>query len=898
MWFTWWLRRRRWERRMDTEFRFHLESLIGDHMRRGLSREEAEQLARREFGPVELAKDQCRHQRPVEALADVLRDARYALRSLRKSPGFTMAAILMLGLGIGANAAIFQLLDAIRLRSLPVRDPERLAIVTLADRKGWRGSMAGPHAAFTNPLWERFRDHQNAFSGVLAWGGNDFELDSEIASRPARGLFVSGEFFRVLGVSPLLGRVFTASDDYRGCGLAGAVVSFGFWQRQLGGDPSIIGRKLTLNFQKVEVVGVTPPSFSGLEVGRSFDVAVPICSQEALWSEGNWLNEGTVWWLTVMGRIAPNRSVAMVNAQLEATSAALFEATLPSNYPAENIKDYLRFKLHAVPGGGGISGLRSQYSDPLLILLAGTGLVLLIACTNLANLILARASAREHDFAVRLAIGASRGRLLRQLMVESALLALAGAAAGLMLAGGLSRLLVAFLGTEGNPVFLDLPVDARLLGFVASSAVLTCIAFGLVPALRATRVLAGDAMKAGGYRLSTSRQGFRFRKALVVSQVALSLVLLFSALLFSGTLRNLLAVDAGFQPRGIIAAWVDFSRLKIPPARRVEFKRDLLGSIRSASGVTSAAEVGIIPLGGGGTENNVWLDGTDPDRKTFVNFNQIGEGYLRTMEIVLLSGRDFNVRDTVSSPRVAIVNQAFVRRLGLRSDPLGQRFRREATPSEPELVFEIVGLVRDTKYFDLREEYKPIAFLAATQDSDPDPFTQVLIRSAAPLRETSASVRRAVAGISPLAAFDSWVLETTIRDRLLRERLMATLSGFFGGLGALIAAIGIYGVMSYLVVRRTKEIGVRIALGAGRSAILAMVLRQGGILLGIGLGVGLLLALAAARVLRSLLFGIEAHDIGTLGLALVLLAAIGVASSYLPARRAASLEAIVALREE
>jgi predicted permease len=883
---------------MDAELHFHLESLISDHMHQGLNREEAEHQARCEFGPLELAKDECRDQRPAEALADVLRDARYALRSLRKSPGFTMAAILTLGLLIGANAALFQLLDAIRLRSLPVRDPERLTLVVLAHRKRWRGSMAGPHAALTNPLWERFRDRQDAFSGVLAWGSNDFGLDQEIASLPAHGLFVSGEFFRVLGVQPLLGRVFTAADDHRGCGLAGAVVSYEFWQRQLGGAPSIIGRKLTLNFQKVEVVGVTPANFSGLEIGRSFDVAVPICSQEALWSDGNWLNEGTVWWLTVMGRIAPGRSIEMVNARLEAVSPSLFEATLPPNYPPENVPDYLRFKLRAAPGGGGVCVLRTQYSEPLMILLAGTALVLLIACTNLANLILARASAREHDFAVRLAIGASRGRLLRQLTVENALLALAGATVGLLLAGGLSRFLVAFLGTEGNPVFLDLRMDARLLAFVASSAVLTCIAFGLVPALRATRVLAGDAMKAGGHRLSTSRQGFRFRQVLVVSQVALSLVLLFGALLFSDTLRNLLAVDTGFQPRGIIAAWVDFSRLKIPPARRVEFKRDLLGSIRSAPGVASAVEVGIIPLGGGGTENNVWLDGTDPTRKTFVNFNQIGEGYLRTMGIALLSGRDFSVRDTVSSPRVAIVNRTFVRRLGLRGDPVGQRFRREATPSEPELVFEIVGLVRDTKYFDLREEYRPIAFLAATQDSDPGPFTQVLIRSAAPLRETSGSVKRAVAGVSPLAGFDSWVLVTTIRDRLLRERLMATLSGFFGALGALIAAIGLYGVMSYLVVRRTGEIGVRTALGASRGAILAMVLRQGGRLLGIGLGVGLLLALAAARVVRSLLFGVQPHDIRTLGLALVLLAAIGLASSYLPARRAASLAPITALREE
>jgi putative ABC transport system permease protein len=882
---------------MSAELRFHIESQIEDFMTHGLSREEAELRARREFGAVELAKDECRDARPFQWADHFLRDVRYAFRSLRKSPGFAAAAVGTLALGIGANTAIFQLLDAVRLRTLPVKEPQQLAMVQLADRTGWRGNQAGSYPALTNPIWERFRDSQDTFSGVLAWSNNNFNLAPGGEARFAKGLFVSGDFFRVLGVAPLMGRVLTAADDHRGCGLPGAVVSYSFWQRELGADPSAIGRKLMLNFHQVEVIGVTSPGFSGLEIGRSYDVAVPICSQATLWNEGNWLDAGTAWWLTVMGRLKPGETLAQASAQLRATTPAIFQATLPANYPPVNVKDYLKFKLVAVPAENGVSGLRSQYGDPLLLLLATTGLVLLIACANLANLILARSTAREHEFAVRLAIGASRGRLIRQLMTESILLALAGASVGLFLSGLLSRFLVALLGTQGNPLFLDLHPDGRMLAFTAVVASLTCILFGLTPALRATRTAASDAIRTSGRTLSTSRERFGLRQVLVVSQVALSLVLLVSALLFSGSLRNLLAVDAGFQHRGVLIASIDFSRSKIPSERRIAFKHDLLERIRALPGVAAAAESDIIPLSGNGTSNNVWEEGSDASRKMESNFNVISEGYWKTMRTTLLSGRDFNDRDLTLSPRVAIVNQTLARRLGLGANPVGKRFRREATPTEPERIFEIVGLVRDTKYYGLREEFTPIAFLCASQAAR-GPFVDALIRSTLPLGDTTAAVRSALAQISPVIGIDFRAFETTVRDALLRERLMATLSGFFGALAALIAAIGLYGVMSYLVVRRTNEIGVRIALGADRRDILALIMRQAGVLLAIGLATGTLLALTAATAARSMLFGLKPYDGRTLALAAALLAAVTAAASYLPARRAARLDPMAALREE
>jgi putative ABC transport system permease protein len=831
----------------------------------------------------------------------LLKDLRYGLRALRNNPGFTAVAVLSLALGIGANVAIFQLLDAVRLRTLPVKEPGDLAMVQLADRTGWRGNQASAYPALTNPIWERFRGSQDAFAGVMAWANNDFNLARGGEVRLARGLFVSGDFFRVLGVQAVEGRVFTAADDRKGCGVPGAVVSYTFRQRELGGDAPAAGRKLTLNGQSVEIVGVTPADFSGVEVGRSYDIAVPICSQAALWTDGNWLNNGTTWWLTAMGRLKPGWNLQKTNQRLRAASAGLFQDTLPANYPAINIKDYLKFRLEAVPAKTGVSALRTEYVDPLSLLLATTGLVLLIACSNLANLTLARATAREHEIAVRLAIGASRGRLVRQLMAESMVLAAAGGACGLLLAGELGHLMVAMLNTQGlagDSLFLNMQPDLGVFAFAAAIAFLTCLLFGLVPALRATRRSPAGVMKSGGRSLTTSRERFGLRQTLVVSQVALSLVLLVSALLFSGSLRKLLAVDAGFRQNGILIVDLDFRDLKIPAARRVAFKQDMLQRIQAQPGAVSAAETYFLPLSGASTSNNVWLEGADSNAKLESNFAWISAGYLKTMGMTLLAGRDFDGRDISSSPHAAIVNQTFARKLGLGANPVGKRFRREATPTQPEMVFEIAGLVKDTKYYNLREEFRPIAFLSTAQDAEPDSSAQFVLRFDGPLADVTSRVKHAVREVSPAITVGYRAFDETIREGLLRERLMATLSGFFGALAALIAAVGLYGVMSYLVVRRTNEIGIRMALGANRRNILTLVLREAASLLLLGLAAGTVLAVAAGNAAASLLFGLRPTDAGILGMAAALLAAVTIAASYLPAWRAARLDPITALRED
>ncbi len=892
-----WFRRGRWEQHMDREFRFHLESRRAEYIREGLAPDEAELRARRDFGPIELAREECRQETPGFAMEVLLRDTRYALRWLRWSPAFTVAAITTLAFGIGANTALFQLLDAVRLRALPIRNPQTLVMVQLADRTGWRGSQASQYPALTNPLWEQFRDTQTAFSGALAWGNATFGLTGT-TNHLARGLFVSGDYFRILGVQPLLGRVFQPADDRRGCGVPGVVISYAFWQWELGGDPNVIGRKLMLNDHGVDIIGVTPAGFFGLEVGRSYDVAVPICSQATLWDEGNWLNQGTVWWLNVMGRLTPGDSLKKANALLRASSPAIFQASLPANYPLENVKDYLKFRLAAARADTGVSGLRTEYGDPLVLLLGTSGLVLLIACANLANLILARASTREHEFAVRLAIGASRGRLIRQLMVESLLLAAGGAAGALLVAGLLSRFLLSLLATEGDPLFLDLHTDIRMLAFTAAVATVTCVLFGLAPAFRATRVQPADAMKTGARTTAAGRGRFDLRQVLAVAQVTLSVVLVAGAFLFSASLRNLLAVDTGFRYNGLFIANLDYSRIKLPPARRPGLRHDLVARIRAIPGVVSAAETGIVPLSGSGTNNRVWPDGSQRSSGIDANFNWLGPGAVRTMAIALLAGRDFNEQDTATAPRVAIINQEFARRLGMRSSPIGMKFRREATPSEPEQVFEIVGLVQNTKYYSLRETAQPIAFLSIDQAGDPDPFSQIVVRSASGLRETTDAVRHALAEISPVIRIEFQSFEGRVREGLLRERLMATLSGYFGGLAALISAIGVYGVMSYFVVRRTSEFGIRIALGAERASIIRLVLRQAGVLLGIGAVTGIALTVPLARTAQSLLFGLKPYDVQTLALATGLLALITAGATYLPARRAARMDPMTALRDE
>jgi putative ABC transport system permease protein len=886
--------RRAMDRELDDELAFHQERQIEAHVAAGIPRADAERRAHREFGGDALAREDAREARGVAVLDAIWRDLRYGARVLRQSPGFTLVAVLSLALGIGANAAIFTLMDAIRLRSLPVRSPEQLVRVRIADMSRARGAVNRDNSV-TYRIWEQIRQRQRALSGVFAWSDASFNLSPEGEVRMAPGLWVTGDFFPVLGIEPAAGRLFGPADDRRGCGLPGAVVSYAFWKSDLGGDASAIGRRISVNGKAVEVIGVTPPGFFGLEVGRSFSVALPVCSIEPVWF--NALDAGTFWWLIVMGRLQPGQATMGASSQFQSISAGLFEASLPANYPRLNVPDYLGMKLIAEPAGSGISGLRIGYTEPLRILLAITGLVLLIACANLANLLLARASVRSREIAVRLAIGASRARLLRQLMVESLVLAAAGGGLGLALAQVLSRALVTRLSAD-DALYLDLHTDWRILAFTGCLAMSTCLLFGLAPALRASGGKPADVLKQSGRGLAGSRERFGARRVLAAAQVALSLVLLVAALLFTGSLRHLLHVDTGFATERILL--VDLRYMRTAPSQTppTERQRLLLERIAAIPGVAAAADTTVLPLSGSAWGNRVWLDGAESSLGREGLWSRVSPGYFRTMGVRLLAGRDFDRRDTAKAPNVAVVSREFARRVMNTEAPVGQSFRMEATPSTQEAVYEIVGVVENTKYRSLREEMGPNFYLPMAQDPTPQGQDQLVIRCSLAPGAMTKEVRRAIAEVDPGARFSFDDMQELIDGAVQRERLMATLSTAFGILAGVLAGIGLYGVIAYNVTRRTNEIGIRLALGASPREIARMVIGESGRVVMAGIVAGAGLSMWVSGFARTLLFGIEPGDASTLALAATVLTVVALAAAWLPARRAARLDPTAALREE
>jgi predicted permease len=886
--------RRWWDEERKREIAAHIAIEIDELVARGLTPEQARAAAHRKFGNPTLVREEIYLMNSIGWLESLAADLRYGLRIVRRSPGFATVVVVSLALGIGANTAMFQLLDVVLLRSLPVRAPQELHEVRLAPPRGRSGNFSGRRPELTFAQWELLRSRQEAFSGLFAWQARAFNLSVGGEGRYAQGLFVSGEFFDVLGVPAQAGRVLTREDDRPGCASPGVVVSHGFWQREFGGRQAI-GHALTLERHRFAIIGVTAPSFFGVEVGRSFDVALPICAEPLIARENSALNRRHYWWLAAIGRLKPGWTREQAASHLNVMSAGIFETTVPEVYQADGIKSYQALRLTAEPAAGGVSGLRQEYETPLVLLLAMTGLVLLIACANLANLLLARASAREREISVRLAIGASRRRIVRQLLAESALLAAGGVLLGVVTADWLSRLLVSSLDTGRNLLFLDLAIDWRVLSFTAALGVVTCLVFGLMPALRATKTAPIEAIRTGGRTTAMGAVRFGLRRALVVVQVALTLVLLVGALLFSQSFSNLLGLDVGFEQEGLLVA--DIDRPGYPSERRSMLSQEVLARLRATPGIETVAQTAIVPLSGSGANNSVTIEGAAaPAAPPIVNFNWVSPGYFATVRQPIVAGRDFNDRDVANAQRVAIVTESFARSLLAGRDPIGVRFREAAEAGQPEPVYEIVGVVRDSKYQMLREQQTPLVFAPAMQQDQPW-LPAFLVRGAAPSALVG-SVTQSIAAVDPEIDIQFSVLTTEISNSLVRERLLAMLSSGFGLLAALLSTIGVYGVMSYLVARRTNEIGIRLALGATRGTIVRMVAREAGVLLLVGLGTGTILALAATGAARSLLFGLDPHDPISFSLALATLLLVGLAAAAIPALRAARVEPGAALRVE
>jgi predicted permease len=827
-------------------------------------------------------------------LESVWQDLRYGARNLRANPAFTFVALLSLALGIGANAALFQLIDAVMLRSLPVKAPEQLVRIKVPDHSNRNGNFWDQPNDITEPQWEFLRAHHAPFQDVFAWARTRFNLAESGPVHFVHGIYVSGDFFHGLGVPAVIGRTITVADDHKGCGPS-AVLSYSFWQQHFGGSPSVLGKTVSLDGRKIPVIGVTTPEFTGLNPGEQFAVAVPICSIESTQpKDTDWRR---VWWLGAFGRLKPGASLREANAFLQSISPELYRSTVSPHYQPDTVKDYLKLRLEAIPGGTGFSTLRRSVETPLLLLFSLAGLVLVIACANLANLLLARATTREHEIAVRLAVGASRWRVMQQLLSESLLLAALGSAAGAALAISLSRYLVSAFSTADNVYSLNLNFNSHFLGFLIGTALLTCVLFGLMPALQASRLRPGSALKQAGRNTTPGRERFALQRTLVVAQVSLSLILVVGSLVFVRSFQKLMTLDPGFRTDGILEAGIDFRAPLVPDKQRLAIDDDILKQLQAVPGIDSAAAVLQPAIAGGYSNDRIHIDG-DKTETRMADFNWIGENYFHTMNIPLLAGRDFTPHDDNTSAPAAIVDTTFASKFLNGANPIGKTFYVLPDPGQAIKRFTVVGLVGRSKYSDLQTEFQPMVYQPIRQQNEQFGGIWFVVHSNLPLASTIKQVSGAVKAADPQLPVYLRSLPSLINDSVRNEDVMAQLSSCFGLLALILATIGLYGVMSFIVTHRQNEIGIRLAIGASRKAILAMILKQAVSVLVIGLLAGVALSLLLSRWAQSLLFDVKANDPYLIAAATLLLAAITLAATLIPAKKAANLDPMQILRNE
>ncbi|HJU87797.1 MAG TPA: ABC transporter permease [Gemmatimonadaceae bacterium] len=874
---------------IEREMSFHIAERAEAYRASGMSEAAALNAARRKFGNRTAQVERTRDADIITWLDSVRGDVRYALRALRRSPIFAVVAVASLALGIGANTAIYALIDAVMLRPLPVWQPESLVHVVRnpEDRDG----------IFTNPLWEEIRDRQTGFESIAAFADAEMNLASGGEPRRLRGSWVSGDYFRVFALQPVVGRLINRSDDVRGCrGIA--VLGYDYWKSEYGSRADAVGKILTFEGQPFEIVGVAPAGFNGPDVGREDQFYAPICANATLPGRRS-LDNRSMWWLQVMGRLQPGVSVEQVRTRLMTIAPAVYAATIPPNWFDHDKLEYVKGRLHAVAAPRGLSILRARYSESLTILMGAVALVLLIACANVANLLLARATMRGREVAVRLAIGAGRTRLVRQLLTESVLLALFGAFGGVLLAPWAMRGLLTLISSERDPITLDLAINAQVLGFAVAVAVITAIIFGLIPALRGTRVSPQAVLKTNARNLAEGHGRFTVAKVLVAAQVALSLTLLVGAGLLIGSLRNLTTLNPGFRADGVLLADVDLARTGIPEGQLASARRQILDRVRAIPGVRSASAAEITPVGFSSWNDIVVIDGFEP--ATFedgvVWFNEVSEGYFTTLGTRLLAGRDFDESDVVGAAKTAIINDAMAKKMFAGKSPLGQQLRTKGADSLS-TPYTIVGVVETAKYRDLREEESGTVYLPALQNAAPSPDFNVHIRADGDLWSLIPAVKAAILELNGATAVEFTSFSNQIASSLRRERLLAILSGLFGAVALALSMLGLYGVMAYTVTRRRGEIGVRIALGAASGRVLRMILGDVARMVAIGLVIGAAGAFASGRLVRSFLFGLEPEDPTVMALAAAVLSGVALLAGFLPAWRASRVDPVAALRED
>ena len=814
-------------------------------------------------------------------------ELRDAWRSLRATPIVTAVAVLSLALGIGANTALFSILNGLVLKSLPVREPGALALLTDGD--------------WTNPIWEEIRTRTpDLADGAFAWSAERFDLAERGETEPVDGAWVSGRMFEVLGVAAVRGRTITEADDVRGGGADGpvAVIGYNLWQRRYGGAEDVIGRRITVERVPFTIVGVLPEGFFGPEVGRALEVAIPIGAEPLVRGKDSFLDGRSTWWLNIMLRLKPGDTLEQATGRLRALQPQIRAATIPTNWPAAEQGRYLKDAFTLAEASSGSSWLRQRYVQPLTVILAVVGLVLLIACANIASLLLARAVARRHELSVRLALGASRWRLARQLIAESMLMAVGGAVLGLAFARWASQLLVSQLTALSGQVTIDLSLDWRVLGFTTAVTGATVLLFGLAPAFGVSVVSPQEALKEQGRGVAGDRR-MTLRHALVVMQVALSLTLVVGAILFARTFTALVNREAGFDRDPVLIVSVNAARTNLPPEQRAEFYERLRQAAAAVPGVASASASFTSPVAAAGWNMGVAAppESTLTPRQRMTWVNAVSPDWFSTFGMRLVAGRDIGPHDATGGPKVALVNRTFAGRFLKPGNPVGQEFH-PGGPFTTEGTYQVVGLVEDAIYRSIRAEMMPVIYIPLTQWDRPSPNITIAVRSAAaPPLTLARSVSAALTSQDGRVAVSSHSLTAQVGAALVQERLLATVSVFFGGLALLLAGLGLYGVTSYAVTSRRTEIGIRMALGADQSGVVRLVLRRVAWLVLIGVAVGAGLSLWATRFVATLLYGLQPRDPSTLVAAAGLLVVIGVLAGWAPARRAARTDPTIVLRE-